>query len=87
MVVHVAIALKADQGKEMLTLQAAKAVAAQLEHREQILAATKEENNRLEAELDRARHIAQQLAYLEACIVAAMTLAAEKEAKVVEAFL
>ena len=50
----------------------------------QILAAIKEENNRLKAEIDHAIQVALQSAYLEACMVEAQTPAAEKEARKVK---
>ena len=49
-------------------------------YKEQILAATKEENNHLKTELDHARQVAQQSSDLEAGRIVALALAAKKEA-------
>jgi hypothetical protein len=58
MAVHVAIALKAKQDKELANLQASKAAAAELDHVDRVLIATKEENDRLLVELVHARQVA-----------------------------
>ena len=56
--VHVAIALNAKEDKEVANLQAAKATAAELDHVDRVLIATKEENERLLVELVQARQVA-----------------------------
>ena len=65
-----------------------------MNHKERVLAATREENARLMAELVHTRQVAQHTANLEAGRVAALTKAAaereamkEKEAKAKEALL
>jgi hypothetical protein len=58
MAVQVAIALKAKHNKEMANPQAAKASAAELDHRERVMDAAREKNDRLLAELLHARQVA-----------------------------
>ena len=65
----------------MANLQAAKAAAAELDHKERVLAATREENERLLAELVHARQGAHHTADLEAGRIAAQAKAAEMAAK------
>jgi hypothetical protein len=60
MAVQAAIALKTEQDKELAKQHAARAATARLELREQVLATTREENNRLKAEQDHARQAAHQ---------------------------
>ena len=77
MAVQVAIARKAKQDKELANLHDAKAAAAELDHGERVLAATREENDRLLAELVHARQVAQQTADLEARRIVAQAKAPE----------
>ena len=67
-------------------LKQAKAVEAELDHRERVLAATMQENERLLAELAQARQIAQQTTDLNAGRIAAQVKAEEMATiKVVDA--
>ncbi len=59
----------------------AKEAAAQLELREWVLAATKHDTRRIKAELDHARHVAQQSTYLETSRVATLARATKKEVR------
>ena len=81
MAVQAAIVMKAKLDKDMANQQAAKAAAAELDHRERMLAATREENDRLLAELVHTRQVAQQTADLEAGRIAAQAKATEMAAK------
>jgi hypothetical protein len=66
MAVHAAIALKGKHDMELANQQAAKAAAAELDNKERVLAATREENDRLIVELVHTRQVAQHTADLEA---------------------
>ena len=65
----------------MARQHAAKEAAAELDHKERVLAATREEKARNMAELFLTRQVAQQTADLEAGMVAALAKTAEKEAR------
>jgi hypothetical protein len=80
MAVQAAIALKAQQDKELARERASKEAEATLAHREQVLAAAREENARMAAKLAHTMQVAQQTADLEAKRIAAVARAPEKEA-------
>ena len=80
MAVQAVVALKAQQHEDLARERAAREVAAALAHREQVLAAARENNARLEAELAHTMQVAQQTEDIESARVAAMAKAAEKEA-------